>query len=172
MCFDGDNDIKYYRLMQAWTDNERFDFNFYNAHDLTTIRSWSGEESIKASLRERMRNSKMLVVLIGDKTRNCHTYVRWEIELAAKHGMPIIAVNLNGSRTVESDRCPAVLREKLSIHIPFREKAMTHALDKWPGLHDQFARTGELGPRQFTDAVYQEFGLGQPLPPTLFRYTG
>ncbi|NBS70289.1 molecular chaperone Tir, partial [bacterium] len=35
VCFDGDNDIRYYRLMQAWRDNERFDFNFYNAHDLT-----------------------------------------------------------------------------------------------------------------------------------------
>ena len=159
MCFDGDNDIRYYRLMQAWRDNERFDFNFYNAHDLTTIRHWSGEDSIKASLRERMRNSKLLVVLIGEKTKNCHTYVKWEIELATKHGLPIIAVNINGLRGVDYDRIPATLREKLSIHIPFKERAMTYALDHWPARHAQLASTGESTPHKYNDSVYQELGL-------------
>jgi hypothetical protein len=53
VAFDADNDIRYYRLMQAWKQNDNTNFNFYDAHDLTNIMPWSTEESIKASLRER-----------------------------------------------------------------------------------------------------------------------
>ena len=169
VCFDGDNDIKYYRMMQAWKDNDNFNFNFYDAHDLTTIRSWSGEDTIKASLRERMRNSNLLVVLVGEKTKNCHTYVRWEIELAGKHGMPIIAVNLNGTRQMDPERCPAILREKLAIHIPFRERIMTHAQDNWPTNHTNLTREGKTGPYYYQESIYQQLGLGQPLPPMWFQ---
>ncbi len=49
--------IRHYRLMQAWTENEKFTFNFYNAHDLNTARDNSQEESIKRQLRERFANS-------------------------------------------------------------------------------------------------------------------
>jgi hypothetical protein len=53
ICFDGDTDMNYYRLMQAWKDNENHDFNFHNAHDLNTSRDSSQEESIKRQLRDR-----------------------------------------------------------------------------------------------------------------------
>jgi hypothetical protein len=68
ICFDGDTDMHWYRLMQAWKDNDDIDFNFHNAHDLNTARDSSQEESIKKQLRERFANSKLLIVLIGEKT--------------------------------------------------------------------------------------------------------
>lgn len=51
ICFDGDTDMRYYRLMTAWADNEKFSFDFHNAHDLNTARDTSQEESIKRQLR-------------------------------------------------------------------------------------------------------------------------
>jgi hypothetical protein len=159
VCFDADNDIHWYRLMTAWSDNENFKFNFYNAHDLTTIRPGSTEESIKASLRERMRNSKVLVVLIGTNTRFCNTYVKWEIELAIKHGLPIIAINLNGDRKFDENLCPKALRETLAIHVPFKEALMTYALDNWPDRHAELKAEGEDGPRWYKDSVYSGLGL-------------
>lgn len=50
VSFDGDTDIHYYRLMQAWKQSDGIDFNFYDAHDLNTARDSSREESIKAQL--------------------------------------------------------------------------------------------------------------------------
>ncbi len=47
--------MRYYRLMQAWTENEKFSFEFNNAHDLNTARDDSQKESIKRQLRERIR---------------------------------------------------------------------------------------------------------------------
>ena len=70
IAFDGDNDMHYYRLMTAWSANERFSLNFSNAHDLNTARDSSQEESIKRQLRERFANSNLFMVLIGDKTRH------------------------------------------------------------------------------------------------------
>jgi len=46
VAFDADNDIHYYRLMQAWKQNDNTPFNFYDAHDLNNVRVYS-EESIK-----------------------------------------------------------------------------------------------------------------------------
>jgi len=34
--------MPYYRLMQAWKQNDGMDFNFYNAHDLNTARDSGG----------------------------------------------------------------------------------------------------------------------------------
>ena len=50
-------DIKYYNLMKAWKQNDNSSFNFYDAHDINNIYDKS-EESIKAGLQERFRNTK------------------------------------------------------------------------------------------------------------------
>jgi len=60
IAFDGDNDIRYYRLMTAWAANEKFEMNFVNAHDLNFAWDTSEEESVKRQLRERFANSKLL----------------------------------------------------------------------------------------------------------------
>src|SRR5438034_53405 len=61
VAFDGDNDMWAYRIMQAWHEHDHIDFNFYNAHDINSARDTSSEESIKAQLRERMANAKLMV---------------------------------------------------------------------------------------------------------------
>ncbi len=63
VSMDADNDLHYYRLMQAWKQNDRTTFNFYDAHDLNTIFDKS-EASIKAGLQERFRNTKVFVLLV------------------------------------------------------------------------------------------------------------
>ncbi len=90
VSFDGDTDMHYYRLMTAWKQSDYLPFNFYNAHDINTARDYSTEESIKTQLLERLRNSKVFVILIGESTRYLYKFVRWEIEQAIKREMPII----------------------------------------------------------------------------------
>ena len=51
VAFDGDEDIHYYRLMQAWKQSDNTDFCFYDAHDLNNARDTSQEESIKNNLQ-------------------------------------------------------------------------------------------------------------------------
>jgi len=159
VSFDGDTDMSYYRLMQAWKQKDGIDFNFYNAHDLSTARDSSQEASIKAQLAERMRNSKVFVLLVGERTRYLTKFVRWEIEQAISRVLPIIVVNLNGKRSMDDERCPALAKETLAVHISFNAAIIQHALDNWPKSHDKFREEGKSGPYYYKEEVYKGFGI-------------
>lgn len=158
IAFDGDNDMHYYRLMTAWAKNDAFEFDFYNAHDLNTARDSSQEASIKRQLRERFANSKAFIILIGESTRYLTKFVKWEIETAISLGLPIIGVNLNGSRE-QDDRCPPALKSALAIIVPFNEKIITYAMENWPADAAARARKGESGTFVYNDSVYKSFDL-------------
>lgn len=159
VCFDGDNDMNYYRLMCAWKQNDGIEFNFYNAHDLNFARDSSQEESKKRQLKERLRNSSVLIVLIGAQTRYLYKFVRWEMEQAISLGLPIIGVNLNGMRKQDPDRCPPVIRDELAIYVPFGAKIVQYALENWPASHQSYRRQGQTGPYFYRDSVYQQLGI-------------
>lgn len=158
IAFDGDTDMRYYRLMTAWSAHDGFDFEIYNAHDLNTARDSSQEESIKRQLRERFANSKLFIILIGEKTRHLTKFVKWEIETAISLNLPIIGVNLNGSRRCD-DRCPPSMKGALAIYVPFQEKIITYAMKNWPGLHASYRSQGNGGPYYYNDDVYKGMGL-------------
>ncbi len=159
VSFDGDLDIVYYRLMQAWKQNDGIEFNFYNAHDLNTARDSSQDSSIKAQLAERMRNSKLFVLLVGERTRYLTKFVRWEIEQAISRQLPIIVVNLNGRRSMDGERCPSLAQQTLAVHISFNAAIMQHALDNWPKSHDGLLASGMSGPYYYKDEVYRGLSL-------------
>ena len=109
VAFDGDNDMKYYRLMTAWKEHDHIEFDFLNAHDLNSARDTSTEESIKAQLRIRMANSKQMLLLVGDNTKYLRKFLPWEIELARKKDIPIIVVNLNNKKGYDDNLCPSAI---------------------------------------------------------------
>jgi hypothetical protein len=143
--------------MTAWKAHDGIDFDFNNSHDLTTIRPDSGVEAIKASLRERMRNSKNLVLLIGDNTKYLRKYVPWEIEIAMKADLPLIIVNINGKKQIDYDLCPKLLHSELAIHIPYGIDIMQEALDNWPTSHSQYRSAKKSTPFHYNQSVYDKF---------------
>ncbi len=151
--------MRYYRLMCAWKQHEGINFNFYNAHELNSARDTSLETSIKRQLRERLKNSKVLVVLVGEKTRNLRKFVRWEMEQALSLGMPIIAVNLNGLREQDLERCPPIIHNELAVHISFNAAIMQYALENWYAQHMVYMRQGITSPHYYKSWVYRELGL-------------
>jgi hypothetical protein len=158
VCFDGDTDMSHYRMMQAWNANEKIDFGFYNAHDLNSARDSSQTDSIKRQLRERLNNSKLFIVLIGEKTWRLTRFVQWEMEAALKLDLPIIGVNLDGSRQ-QSALCPSAIKEELAIHVPYGRKIMQYAIDNWPDSHKRHRTAGTTGARWYKDEVYKGLGL-------------
>ncbi|MCM6881691.1 TIR domain-containing protein [Enterococcus italicus] len=165
VAFDGDTDIKYYRTMQMWKQSDSSEFNFYDAHDLNNALDTSSEETIKRKLRDRMANSKVFVLLVGEGTRHLYKFVRWEIEQAIRLNLPIIVVNLpkiagtEGKRNMDSERCPKIAREALAIHISFRSKILQYALENWPESHKLYKKENESGPYYYKSSVYEKLGL-------------
>ena len=159
VCFDGDNDIHYYYLMRAWKRNDGFSFNFFDAHDLNVARDTSLSDSIRHQLRKRLLNSKVLVVLVGERTRYLYKFVRWEMEQALDLDMPIIAVNLNGLRVVDRDLCPPIIKDELVKHVSFNAAILQYAIEKWPGRHRERRGRCETGPSHYATAVYRRLAL-------------
>lgn len=159
VSFDGDADMHYYRLMRAWKQNDRTDFNFYDAHDLIQARDTSTEESIKRSLSERLANAKVLVSLIGENTRYLYKFLRWELEQAIRRDMPIVGVNLNGHRSQDSDRCPPVIRDHLVVYVSFNPGIIQYALEHWPAEYQRLRAQGTTGARYYNNDVYRRLGL-------------
>lgn len=158
ICFDGDEDMKYYRLMQAWSENEHFSFDFYNAHDLNSARYSSQEESIKRQLRERLNNSKIFIVLIGNKTAKLTKFVKWEMEIALRMDLPIVAVNINGSRH-RDNLCPSTIRDELAIYVSFQAAIIEYAMEKWQSQHLHLRKQKLTGPYFYHEDIYKKMGI-------------
>lgn len=99
------SDIKYYNIMKGWKSMEGKDFTFVNSHDkVSAVRDSSKAETIKASLRERLKNSKSMLLLVGKKTKYDDDFVPYEISYAVdKCSLPIIVCYVNyASRITKS----------------------------------------------------------------------
>ena len=158
VSMDADNDLKYYYLMKAWRQNDNTEFNFYDAHDINNILDKS-EASIKAGLQERFRNTKIFVLLVGEHTRYLYKYVRWEIEEAIKRKLPCIVVNLDGKRSMNSEKCPPIIRDELAVHVSFNSKILQYALENWPDSDEEYRKEGKTGAYYYKDEVYKQLGL-------------
>ena len=158
VSMDADNDLHYYNLMKAWKQSDYCAFDFYDAHDINTILDKS-EESIKKGLEERFRNTKVFVLLAGEHTKYLYKFVRWEIEQAIKRSIPCIVVNINGKRSLDSERCPALMRDNLAIHISFNAKILQYALEEWPKVFENKLRQGDSQAYYYKDNIYEKLGL-------------
>ncbi len=142
VCFDADEDMNFYKPLKMWSANENIDFHINNAHDMTNIRIFT-EENIKRHLRERMKNSKLMLVLIGEKTKNLYKYVRWEMELALEMDIPIIGVNINKKNGIDNNLCPPILKGKPVVHIPYSKNAILYAMKNWPEYYGTAKRKNQ-----------------------------
>lgn len=130
VCFDADEDMDYYNLLKAWNKNEDFDFLIYNAHELNNLREGSKEETIKRKLKERLNNSKLMLVLVGKNTKYLYKYVRWEIEQALKLNIPIVCINITGYSIdfVYDTYYPTILKDKLTLFINFKKEEIEKSI--------------------------------------------
>ncbi|HXJ96321.1 MAG TPA: TIR domain-containing protein [Terriglobia bacterium] len=165
VVFDGDNDIYAYRFMKGWKALPNVGFNFHDAHDLgSELTDRPLELTIKRRLRERFSSAKQVIVLIGQHTRYLYRFVRWELEVALDLSLPIIAVNLNGKRLMDPERCPPIIKDEYVVHIPFKLAILRHALDQFPSQHLARDRQ-DRGPLYYPDAVYRSLGLPPAVTP-------
>lgn len=155
-------DIKSYRLMEAWRDNEKIDFNFFDAHDLFISRDTSKPETIKRNLRERLKNAKQ-VVLLGStdakkKGGDGVSFLAHEIEVIQEFDLPIVVANLNGERVVNENFIPKPLLDAryYTLSVSFQVKVIKFALDDYAV---NYRSNKGKGPHQYTAKVYNDLGL-------------
>src|SRR5580692_3114510 len=88
----GKSDIDYYRLLCAWNAHKHHDFQIINTHEkFSAVRDSSQKSTLRAGLLERLRNSKNMLLIVGETTRLDTDWVPFEIAKAVdSYGIPII----------------------------------------------------------------------------------
>ena len=139
----GESDISYYNLMKAWTAKGDDDFTMINSHDkASAVRDSSKRETLRASLLQRLRNSRNFVLIIGETTRFAKLWVPFEIEQAIDcYGLPIVAAytgyNYIMAPAELSALWPDALADRIAdktarvIHIPFKKQPLKDAIDQF-----------------------------------------
>jgi hypothetical protein len=135
-----DSDIKYYNLLKAWTHRKDDDFSMINSHEKTSaVRDSSIRQTLRSRLVTRLRNSKHLLLIIGQTTKNDSDWVPFEIGYAVDEcGIPIIATYVDYSHVLHPSALeplwPAALKKRITdktarvIHIPFRKEPLRAAI--------------------------------------------
>ncbi len=148
IAFDGDSDLMSYRTVQSWSANQALSFNLNDAHDVNTARDDSLPQSIINQLRERLDNTKVLILLVGDKTKyNRKGILKYELQYALRNKLPIlltfIGFKVAHSNTSElwnkylHPKIPSVLTDASEIYglvSPFTRSSVEYAVKTYSHL--------------------------------------
>lgn len=164
----GKSDIDYYNLMRAWTANADDEFTMNNSHDkAAAVRDSSKKSTLRVSLLERLKNSKNMVLIIGETTLLDDDWVPFEIEKAVDtYEIPIIVTYTGYGTPIRNPDAlkalwPNALATRINngtahaIHIPFKKAALLAAISQFS--HNAFPLGGGLG--YYNDEAYRSFGI-------------
>jgi hypothetical protein len=164
----GKSDIDYYNLMKAWEAHKHHEFNIINSHEkASAVRDSSKRATLRASLIERLRNSKNMVLIVGETTKYDTDWVPFEIGAAVDvYKIPIIVAYTVYKTAIRNPKAlsnywPSALASRISngtasaIHIPFRQTAIHDAITGFS--HDKLPLGGGLG--IYADSAYTIFGV-------------
>ncbi|WP_045861040.1 TIR domain-containing protein [Teredinibacter purpureus] len=156
-------DIHAYRLMCAWRNNQNIAFDFHDAHDLNTARDTSAPQTINRRLRERLNNTKQVVMLIGDETRRKaarnSSFISYEVRAIHDLNLPVVFVNLNSSRASQKNRLPTMLSDQFSVCVSFQPKIIQYALDNFVAEFSSSRSKRTAGPHYYRAEIYRGLGL-------------
>ena len=164
----GKSDMDYYNLLKAWTARTDDDFTMINSHDkASAVRDASLRSTLRKSLLERLRNSKNMVLIIGETTYQDTDWVPFEIEQAIDtYEIPIIASYTISERPIREPKAlsnywPNALKLRINndtanvIHIPFKKEALKDAISQFS--HSSPPKGRGLG--VYNDEAYRAFGI-------------
>lgn len=137
------SDFKYYATIQGWDASKASDFHLTNSHEkASAVRDTSKLETLKASIRQRLRASKNMLIVLSDDTRKSGSVLSWEIEEAVDtYELPLIIAHTGREYVLDpnslSNRWPTTLEKRLrnekakAIHIPFKQTAIFEAIQRY-----------------------------------------
>ena len=133
------NDRGLFEIVKIW--GEEKGFKFVNSHDKTyQVKDTSSKETLYSRLRERLNNSKNMVLLVSEKTRKyCSEILEYELNYGISKSLPIIVVikDYDTIKNVDYQHkrlLPKILEDNLNniptLFIPFKKNALKKALDE------------------------------------------
>lgn len=162
------SDIKYYNTLKMWSSNKSIEFGLINSHEKTSaVRDTSLRETLRRALVTRLNNSKHMLLILTETTKNDTDWVPFEISHAIdKCNIPIIAVYPNFDWIMQPDLLfsywPQALATRINngsarvIHIPFKKEPIVDAINQF-SMNNQTYPIDGLG--YYNRETYISWGL-------------
>lgn len=137
------SDFKYYATLQAWAENKNIAFNITNSHEkASSVRDTSKKATLIASIQQRFRGSKNMLIVLSSDTRKSGSVLSDEIEMAIDtYKIPLIIAYVDYRVITKpqelSSYWPYALSSRITngtagaIHIPFAQKPILDAIDRF-----------------------------------------
>lgn len=124
-------DFVSYSMLRAWKGRDAsFPFNDSHKKNYTVRDDSDWESTLKPRLRDRINNSKNLILFLSSSTKNSRA-LREEIEYAINKGLPIIVIYPEFKEKDAVINCSRAALEKLWDKLP----AFRNLMGKVPTLH-------------------------------------
>jgi antiphage defense system Thoeris ThsB-like protein len=157
-------DIRSYWLMTAWHKNENIDFDFFDAHELNTALDTSQPDTIRRRLRERLANTKQVVVLgsstCKSKASDSRSFLYYEIEVVARLNLPVVVANIEQStdRSINRSVIPSRFLDAdyYTVSVSFQPRIIKYALDNYA---ESYAQSDKTGPHYYPQDIYAKIDL-------------
>lgn len=160
------SDIRYYRMLTAWHENDGIDFRLVDSHEKAGVRDTASKARLRVVLSERLRKSKNMVLIITPNTKKDTDWVPFEIAYAVDTcKIPIIAAypgyEYIGAPKKLMSMWPTALASRVLfgkasvIHVPFKCEPLKDAIDQFS--HDAMPAGGGLG--VYSREAYASFGI-------------
>jgi hypothetical protein len=160
------SDMRYYQILTAWHENDSVEFRMVNSHEKTSaVRDSSKKETLKRSLRERLNNSRNVLLILTMETKNDIDWVPFEIAYAVDTcEIPIIAAYPDEGPIFQPRQMepywPAALKNRINsgsakvMHIPFAKEPIKNSLSTFGP--ERYPAGGSLG--WWTAEAYRKWG--------------
>lgn len=137
-----ESDIKYFNMLKAWKENEKIDFSFVDSHQKTyRVLDSSTKQTLLSRLNERMASSKLMFLIVTDRTKHSSDVVDHEIIRAIDCDKIPIVVAYTDKDIIKKvspemkDKLPKSLKDRIKkneckiLFIPYKLKAVKKAFE-------------------------------------------
>lgn len=151
-----DSDIKYFNMLKAWSENKSIDFSFVDSHQKTyKVLDTSTKKTLLNRLNERMSKSKLLFLIVTDRTKNSSDVVDHEIIRAIDNDeIPVVVAYTDKEiiKNVSSEmkaKLPKSLQDRIKenkckiLFIPYKRKAIDAAFKAF-GVNQTKDKTNDI----------------------------
>lgn len=137
------SDIKYYNTLKMWSVNKNIEFRLINSHEKTSaVRDTSSKVTLRRALVTRLNNSKNMLLILTNSTKEDVDWVPFEISYAIDScDIPIIAAYPDFISILApaklSNYWPSALSTRITngtakvIHIPFKKDPILDAIEQF-----------------------------------------
>ena len=160
------SDMKYYRLLEAWQVRETSDFRFIDSHKkVAAVRDSSSRKRLQTVLAARLRESKNMILILGDATKRDRDWVPFEISYAVDTSqIPIIAAYPDQEFIMNPELLapiwPAALATRIRnktariIHVPFKQRPLADAVNQFTPTNPPTTALSH-----YSKKAYESFGI-------------